>query len=320
MNQNPTAAKVPVKQWIITVFLIVLTIFFLSCSKEESPADAGAPSSSLSGDGGSDASVQAVSVRVAESTSGEMETLISLSAEVSATGEAGILPDTGGLLTRVLVKSGDMVNSGQIVAWVDPSRPGMSYAASPVRSDVSGTVTSVPAVAGNQVTVQSVIARVANLNRLEVGVRVPEKYLASLHKGMEGRIVSRSFPDLEQSAKVTEIAPVVDPLSRTVNVTLEPLAGHRLLPGQAVSVNLVLESRSNLVLVPESALTERRDGYGVFTYEGNRAVWRPVSPGTGKDGLVEIVSGLETGEPVVVAGMDRISDGSTLRIVGDEVL
>ncbi len=303
------------RKTIIAASLVALIFISLSCSKRESSASAGTPSSA---DFSSDTSAGPASVRVAEANIGSIETIISLSGEVSATGEAGIMPDAGGLLKSVLVKSGDYVRVDQVIAWIDPSRPGMSYAESPVRSRVSGTVTSVPVVAGNQVSVQSVIATVGNLRQLEVDIQVPERYLASLKAGMEARVISRSYPDLEQTARVTEIAPVVDPRSRTVHVTLVPDAGHKLLPGQAVNVKLVLDSRKDLVMVPDSALTERQDGSGVFTVSDGQAVWTKVDAGAVDAGNVEILSGLSAGDTVVIAGQDRITDGSALRIVGNE--
>lgn len=244
-----------------------------------------------------------------------MEELVSLAGEVTATGQVNVVPETNGLLTRILVNPGDRVGTHQIIAWVDPSRPGMSYAESPVRSKRSGTVTSVPAVAGNKVSVQSVIAQVGNLERLEVETRVPEKHLGSLETGMEGRIISRAYPDNVVGARVTEMAPVVDPRSRTVLVTLEPSSNSTLRPGQSVSVELILESRDGIVLVDGAAVTERFGGSGVFIPEGDAVRWQPVETGSKSGGRIEIVNGLEAGTSVVVAGLDRITDGSAVRIV-----
>ena len=196
----------------------------------------------------------------------------------------------------------------------DPSKPGMSYAESPVRSKTSGTVTAVPAVSGNQVSVQSVIAEVGNLNRLEVEVKVPEKYLASLEPGLEGLISSRAYPDTEQSARVTEVSPVVDPRSRTVLVTLVPGSTELLRPGQAVSVDLVLDTREAVLTVPSSAVTERRDGLGVFVVDGEKAYWRLITIGINVAGSIEVTEGLNTGDKVIVAGFEELTDGSLIRV------
>ncbi len=115
---------------------------------------------------------ESVNIRIHEISLGTIERHIQLSGEVFATNIVYISPDTAGLLTKVLVEPGDFVNFDQIIAWVDPTRPGMSYAESPVKSKTSGTVTHVPVIAGNQVSPQIVIAEVGDLNNLEIEKRI----------------------------------------------------------------------------------------------------------------------------------------------------
>ena len=301
------------KTFVSAAVLAALTLLSFSCSPQGASMRVGASEAGFSSETANETAEAAVRVERIGRT--DMEERIALSGEVYATGRVNVVPEVSGLLTRVLVSPGDTVSYNQVVAYVDSSRPGMSYAASPVRSKASGTVTAVPAVAGNQVSVQSVIAVVGNLERLEVETRVPETYLSYLRPGMRARVTSRAYPDSSQEAVVTELSPVVDVRSRTVLVTLVPDSHDTLRPGQAVTVDLVMETRENAVAVPSSALTERREGLGVFVVENGAAFWRGVSVGTRADGVVEITTGLEGGEEVVVAGLDEIADGSAVRIV-----
>ena len=296
------------------VFGIALTLLSLSCSPQGASMRVGAPSAGFSGaeDGGS----PKAAVRTAAVQSETVEDFITLSGDVAATGVVNVLPETSGLLTRVLVNPGDGVRAGQVIAWVDPSRPGMAYSESPVTARAAGTVTAVPAVAGNQVSPQTVVAQVGNLRDLEVDIRVPERHLGRLTPGMPARIRSRAFPDAVTSGRVTEIAPVVDSRSRTVAVTLTPDTADVLRPGQSVTVDLVLDSREDVTTVPESAVVERSGTTGVFVAAAGRAVWRPGVPGTAVSGRIEIIDSLNVGEQVVVSGADRISDGSPLNVLG----
>ncbi len=296
-----------------SIFSIGLLLFastiFLSCL----PGGASSKDGASSGSSSSEAE-KVFYVRTAEVSLGDMEDIISLSGEVYATGRVNVVPDTNGLLTKVMVNPGDTVYVNQIIAYVDPSRPGMSYAESPVKSKTSGTVTAVPSVSGNQVSVQSVIAQVGYLDRLEIEIKVPERYLAFLKPGMSAWISSRAYPDDEQSARVTEVSPVVDPRSRTVLVTLVPDSTEKLRPGQAVSVNLVLETKKDALSVSSSALTERRDGVGVFVANGDKASWRLVTTGLNDAGSIEVIEGLNPGDKVIVAGIQELTDGSLIRV------
>ncbi len=308
MNKITTEKKrrfVGMNRFGITLMIFAPTIF-LSCLPGDSPR--GALSTAPMEE-------KIFNVRAADVTVGDLEDRITLSGEVYSTGRVNVVPDTSGLLTRVMVNPGDSVSFNQIIAYVDPSRPGMAYSESPVRSKASGTVTAVPSVAGNQVSPQSVIAEVGNLNRLEVEARVPEKHLASLQPGLIGWITSRAYPDSRQSARVTEVSPVVDPRSRTVLVTLVPDSTELLRPGQSVTVNLVLDTRSDIVTVPASAVSERRDGTGIFVVDGEKAGWRLVSIGANVDGLIEITEGLNADEVVIFAGYQELTDGNPIRVL-----
>jgi len=283
---------------------------FLSCSPGGAQMKVGGDSA-----GSIDEKAISTNVRVADARLGDMEERITLSGEVYATKRVNVVPEINGLLTDVLVAPGDRVMFDQIVAYVDPSRPGMSYTPSAVRSKTSGTVTAVPGIPGNQVSTQSVIVEVGNLDRLEVETKVPEKYLASLRPGMTGRLTSRAFPEDETESRVIEVAPVVDPRTRTVLVTLEPSRTDRLRPGQAVSVSLILGIRRDTVLIPADAVTERQDGVGVFVVEGDTASWRVITVGLSLNGMVEVIDGLAEGEDVVTSGLQDITDGSRVQVL-----
>ena len=294
----------------ISVLLFASTIF-LSCL----PGGASSKDGASSGSSSSGAEAEKVFyVRTAEVSVGDMDDIISLSGEVYATGRVNAVPDINGLLTKVLVSPGDSVSAGEIIAYVDPSKPGMSFAESPVRSKTSGTVTEVPSVSGNQVSVQSVIAQVGNLDKLEIEIKVPERYLAFLKPGMSAWVSSRAYPDEKQSARVTEVSPVVDPRSRTVLVTLVPYSTEKLRPGQAVSINLVLEVKKDALMISSSALTERRDGEGVFVADGGKAYWRPIITGLNDAGSIEVLQGLKPGDQAIVAGFEELTDGSLIRV------
>ncbi|MDC7233589.1 MAG: efflux RND transporter periplasmic adaptor subunit [Spirochaetales bacterium] len=243
----------------------------------------------------------------------DLENRIVLSGEVSSAVEVNVVPETSGLLSRIIVSPGDFVEFDDIVAYVDPSRPGMHYTESPVRSKAAGTVTYVPATAGNQVTPQSVIVEIGDLEELEITVAVPERYLGLIHSGIRGRVTSRAFPEDPEKAHVSDISPVVDPRTRSVEVTLVPDAHSRLRSGQAVQVELILETREQVLAVPNSAVTERQDGTGLFVVEDGQARWRLVETGIIFEGMTEIHSGVGRGEEIVTAGLELLTDGSAVR-------
>jgi membrane fusion protein, multidrug efflux system len=121
--------------------------------------------------------------------------------------------------------------------------------------------------------------------------------------------VGRSSP---VAGEVRRIALQADPATRLVEVEVEfpPAAG--LIPGTLASVQVEVASRDETVTVPRGAV---RDGFVWAVAEEGVARRRPVQVGLQARDRVEIVSGLEPGERVVVEGGALLSDGARVRVV-----
>lgn len=256
-----------------------------------------------------------INVRLTPVIRDNMERRVLLSGEVRATRMVKIFPDVSGLLKEIRVEPGDRIDADQIVAVIDPSRPGLSYGESPVRSKAPGTVIAVPAIVGNLISTQTVIAETGDLDRLEIECRVPERYISLLRQGLIARISSRAYPEDRTAARVTHISPVVDPFSRTIAVKLTPERTETLRPGQSVTVGLILETLENVLLIPASALTERYGEEGVFCVNQNRAQWKSLTIGLRQAGMVQVIQGLSEGDHVVTAGIDLLTDGIPLQVL-----
>jgi multidrug efflux pump subunit AcrA (membrane-fusion protein) len=83
-----------------------------------------------------------------------------------------------------------------------------------------------------------------------------------------------------------------------------------------VEVTMIAERRENVPVVPREAVTERGGRKVVFVLEGQRVERREVALGLGDDGIVEIRSGLEAGESIVVRGLETLTDGTRVRVSG----
>ncbi|MDR1319352.1 MAG: hypothetical protein LBJ90_06975, partial [Treponema sp.] len=79
-------------------------------------------------------------VRVTPVVPGTIENSVMINGDVLARNQVSILPTVAGKLVEALYSVGDRVNRGDVVAMVDPSRPGEVYSWSPVVSTISGTV------------------------------------------------------------------------------------------------------------------------------------------------------------------------------------
>lgn len=165
-----------------------------------------------------------------------------LSGEVRPKDEVDIFPDTQGKVRELRIEAGDSVGSDQILAMIDPSRPGMNYTLSPVKSSISGTVTAVYTDTGAFITAGQPLCRIGTLSKLEVEVYVPEGSIVDVFKGMTATVSSPVLPELNESLVLNHISPVVDPRSRSLKVVFVPEnKSSRLKAGMYVDLTIPLE-------------------------------------------------------------------------------
>jgi membrane fusion protein (multidrug efflux system) len=154
------------------------------------------------------------------------------------------------------------------------------------------------------------IATIVDMDRVKVLVGVTEKQTAKLRIGLEVEVRLDAYPDRVFSGKVTNVAPIVNPMNRTteVEVMLDNKDGI-IKPGMFARVAIIVATHKNAVLLPQDAVIESESGRNVFVVEGGRAVRRNVTTGFLDGTFYEVVSGLSGGESLVVVGQQRLKDG-----------
>jgi membrane fusion protein (multidrug efflux system) len=94
-----------------------------------------------------------------------------------------------------------------------------------------------------------------------------------------------------------------------------PNPNNILRPGQFGRVRAAGETRTGALLVPQRAVTELQGTYQVAVVGGdNKVALRPVKVGERVDTMWVIESGVQAGEMVVTEGLQKVRDGSTVRI------
>lgn len=258
----------------------------------------------------------AVTVSVKTLAPETIQKTVLLNGDVASKTQTSIYPDTSGKVSRLLKKVGDSVRRGEVIGYVDPSRPGSAYAVSPVTATVSGTVIQLPFNVGDTVNTSNALAVIGSLEDLELKVRVSEKYSSYLKTGLAAYVSLVSAPDTLLLAKVTSVSPVVNTSNRTQDVVLtldEKYAGIR--PGMFAQVRLVVQEAQDTFVVPLDALRNYNDEAAVFIVTAdNIAVRRIVQTGLANDNDIQITAGLMAGDQVIVAG--SVTDGLPVRIAG----
>lgn len=145
---------------------------------------------------------------------------------------------------------------------------------------------------------------------LRAEVFVDESQAGSVHVGDEATVVVAGSEKLK--GRVSEVFPAVDPMSRAFLVKVDLPEGadsERFAPGRFVRVEL-RAGEAQTMLVPESAVMRRGQLELVYVVEGERARLRLVTLGRAREGYLEVLSGLNPGDAVVVQAQQIAEEGA----------
>ncbi len=244
-----------------------------------------------------------------------------VSGDVVAENSVEIYPDTSGKLIKRFVSIGDYVSKGDVIAKVDPSKPGTVYEASPVESTISGTVTRLPGSLGYTVTTATSVATIGDLENLQIQVFIPEKYLAWIKSGLKGEAEFTPYPGKKFAVYIAETSPVLDSDSRTIGVKLsfENFDSKVVKAGMFASVSIFTKVSENTLTVPSSSVLDSGNGNYVYVVQDNKAIIRYVETGLASETKTEILSGIDGKDDVIVSGQSLVTNGASVKIIGGAV-
>lgn len=153
-----------------------------------------------------------------------------------------------------------------------------------------------------------------DISRIRLDFSIPELHLGRLRAGLGVTARSAAFPDRAFTGEVSVIDTRVDPATRSVRVSaIFPNDDETLRPGMFLNVELGVVERANAIVVPEEALVAEATRHFVLVVKDGRIDRREVRLGVRQTGQVEILQGLQQGEPVVVRGVQRVRPGQPVQ-------
>jgi len=273
--------------------------------------------------GGQGMARNATVVQVMTVEPGTIENSVVINGDVLARNQVSIYPTVGGKLAESRISIGDRVVRGNVVAMVDPSRPGEIYSLNPVVSTISGTVLQAPYSIGDTVSAQSSLFVIGDLSVLRVETFVPERFVSSIRQGLGALVSLEALPGETFLAEVDEVSPVLDPASRTLRIKLRFVdrAGRtftdpRIKAGMFATISLITRTRANVPIIPRTSAINTYGSWIAFIIdENNTARRRVLELGIENERFIEVISGIRLGEMVVTAGQNFLTDGDPVRIV-----
>jgi membrane fusion protein (multidrug efflux system) len=218
---------------------------------------------------------------------------------------AQVFPETMGRIMRILVKEGSYVKKDANIIAMRNETVGFEYEEGFIKSPINGNVGKIMVDVGSMVSPQAPVALIVDYYRVKVEFHVAEVNMGCVNRNQTVSLVIDGI-DQSFSARVSEISPVIDPMTRTAGVKAITTNAKKLLkPGMTARVQINLGERTDVLRIPTDALL---DSY-LFVVTDSTAERRDVEIGLVGDDYVEIIDGLAEGENVIVVGQQRLAGG-----------
>ena len=179
-----------------------------------------------------------------------------------------------------------------------------------VTSPIKGLVTEKRTEAGSMAVPGMPLLTVEGVAGFQAEIAVDENLSGMLKVGAPV-FMSIEALNRQMTGKISEILPAVDPLSRSFTVKVS-LSGPGLRTGLYAKVRIP-KGKKQVLLAPRTAIVEKGQLTGVYAVDGQGIVsYRLIRTGREYDGRLEILSGLKSGDRIIVGGLDKAVDGGVV--------
>jgi RND family efflux transporter MFP subunit len=163
--------------------------------------------------------------------------------------------------------------------------------------------------------------RMADTHKLRIYVQVPETYAGITSPGLEAELRFAERPRQSFAAKTVRTSNALDPTLRTLQVELElDNANHAVFPGAYAEVHFKLPASSESLRLPANTVLFRAEGLQVATIDGQKRVkLKSIVQGRDFGNTIEVLSGLEPNDTVILNPPDSLIDGVVVRIAPPKI-
>ena len=169
-----------------------------------------------------------------------------------------------------------------------------------------------PGILGGE---DSIIATLDDIETIKLDIKVPESYLNILKKDLKIKASSEAFNEVFTGTLDT-VSARVDPITRSILVQVKiKNANYKIIPGMLVNVEIIYNEKQSLG-VPEESIIQQGNRTIVYKVIENKSVsLTEVKTGIRNFGKVEIVSGLNPGDKIVIEGVSKVRDKAQIKLI-----
>jgi RND family efflux transporter MFP subunit len=163
--------------------------------------------------------------------------------------------------------------------------------------------------------VKTDLFHLSQVDRLRVYVNVPEEYSQATTSGLTAELTLAEFPGNTFTGKLVRTSQAINYETRTLLAEVDVInPTGKLLSGSYAEVHFKVPGKVSTYILPTETLLFRKEGLRVAVVNGNKAQLLPVTPGHDFGDKIEIISGLQGNESVIVSPPDSVVNGEKVQI------
>jgi len=229
--------------------------------------------------------------------------------------EAIIYPKVPGKILEKVKQEMSAVKKGEPILYIDRDEVGLKFEKAPVESPIEGIVSKIYVDIGTNVTPQTPVAHVAKIDRAEIHMEIPEKYLPKLKLGQAATVTVDAYPGKTFTGTITQISNLVDTQTRAAPIEITIDNKDLLLQsGMFAKTRIVIEEHKEALGVMREALIGKEPDVYLYVIESDKAFLRKVKTGVRQGSHYEVLEGLKKDDNVVIMGQQRLRDGSSVTV------
>ncbi len=170
--------------------------------------------------------------------------------------------------------------------------------------------------AGNDNLPQAQLFHLDAIDTLRLYVPVPEVYVSDIHHGDRVEVTTDEYPNEKFYGTIVRNSDAINMQTRTLNVEVDVSnRDHKLLPGQYAFVHFMIPPAKSSMMLPSNTLLFRTHGLRVGVVRDGRVHLTPIVIGRDYGATVEVTSGLQPQDQVILNPPDSLAEGERVRIV-----
>ncbi len=186
-----------------------------------------------------------------------------------------------------------------------------------IKAPFSGVIVDLPYYTPTtKIDANSLMFKLMDYSKLYMEINLAEKDLGYIKPGQNVKITNYTIPNDTLTGKITQISPAIDADTRSFKTIININNKNLLMrPGMFAKGEIIVASADSTIVIPKDVILSKQRGNTVFVVDKALAQERVVTFGLENPNEVQIISGLEKGDRLVIKGFETLRNRSKVKVI-----